>query len=173
MNKHSFTKTRTHVAVRNMIAAGLFAAAVMPVQAADFELGDFDLSVNSTVSVGTAFRTQGPDGKLIASSNVTEDGIRGRAPSSTTDDGNLNFNKGDTYTTIIKGLHDFELKKDNYGFFGRVKWFYDQTLNNDEVFHGHSPNGYVRNSKLQDSGFHPYSRFDGIDVLDAFGYVNT
>lgn len=173
MNKHSFTKTRTHVAVRNMIAAGLFAAAVMPVQAADFELGDFDLSVNSTVSVGTAFRTQGPDGKLIANSNVTEDGIRGRAPSSTTDDGNLNYNKGDTYTTIIKGLHDFELKKDNYGFFGRVKWFYDHTLNNDEVFHGHSPNGYVRNSKLQDSGFHPYSRFDGIDVLDAFGYVNT
>jgi len=145
----------------------------MPVQAKDFQIGDFDLSVNSTVSVGTAFRTQGPDRKLFATSNQTSDGVFGLAPSSTTDDGNLNYGKGDTYTTIIKGLHDFELKKDNYGFFGRVKWFYDHTLNNDEVFHGHSPNGYVRNSKLQDSGFHPFSRFDGIDLLDAFGYVNT
>ncbi len=41
MNKHSFTKTKTSVAVRNMIAAGLFAAAVMPVQAANFQIGDF------------------------------------------------------------------------------------------------------------------------------------
>lgn len=173
MNKHSFSKTKTSAAVRNMFAASLLAAAVMPVQAKDFQIGDFDLSVNSTVSVGTAFRTQGPDRKLFATSNPNSDGVTGLAPSSTTDDGNLNFAKGDAYTTIIKGLHDFDLKKENYGFFGRVKWFYDQTLNNEEVFHGHAPNGYVRNSKLQDSGFHPYSRFDGIDVLDAFGYVNT
>jgi hypothetical protein len=65
------------------------------------------------------------------------------------------------------------LKKDNYGFFTRVKWFYDHTLNNDEVFHGHEPTGNARNQKLEDSGFHPYARFDGIDLLDAFGYINT
>jgi hypothetical protein len=173
MNKHSFTKTRTHVAVRNMIAAGLFAAAVMPVQAANFQIGDFDLSVNSTVSAGTSFRVEGQDRALYQSANTNAAGETGTGRSNTGDDGNLNFQKGDTFSTIIKGVHDFELKKDNYGFFTRVKWFYDHTLNNKDVHHGHEPTSNVRNQRLDDNGFHPYARFDGIDVLDAFGYINT
>ena len=120
MNKHSFSKTRTHVAVRNMIAAGLFAAAVMPVQAKDFQIGDFDLSVNSTVSVGTAFRVEGRASELYGGNNADSQGVFGTGRSNTTDDGNLNYDKGDTFTTIIKGVHDFDLKKDNYGFFSRV-----------------------------------------------------
>ena len=173
MNKHSFTKTRTHVAVRNMIAAGLFAAAVMPVQAANFQIGDFDLSVNSTVSAGTSFRIEGQDLGLVGRNNTTASGQRGTGLSNTGDDGNLNFQKGDTFSTIVKGVHDFELKKDNYGFFSRVKWFYDYTLSKKDVFHGHEPTGNARNQRLEDSGFHPYARFDGIDLLDAFGYINT
>ena len=89
MNKHSFSKTRTHVAVRNMIAAGLFAAAVMPVQAAQFKVGDFDLSVNSTVSAGTSFRVENRDRTLYGSNNVSADGARGQGFSNTGDDGNL------------------------------------------------------------------------------------
>lgn len=173
MNKHSFSKTKTNVAVRNMFAAAVLAAAVMPAQAKDFQIGDFDLSVNSTVSVGTSFRIQGADRSLYSSGNINAEGLRGTGASNTGDDGNLNFEKGDPFSTIIKGVHDFELKKDNYGFFTRVKWFYDHTLNNDEVFHGHEPTGNARNQKLEDSGFHPYARFDGIDLLDAFGYINT
>jgi hypothetical protein len=173
MNKHSFTKTRTHVAVRNMIAAGLFAAAVMPVQAANFQIGDFDLSVNSTVSAGTSFRVEGQDLGLVGRNNTTASGQRGTGLSNTGDDGNLNFQKGDTFSTIVKGVHDFELKKDNYGFFSRVKWFYDYTLSKKDVFQGHEPTGNARNQRLEDSGFNPYARFDGIDLLDAFGYINT
>ena len=173
MNKHSFTKTRTHVAVRNMIAAGLFAAAVMPVQAANFQIGDFDLSVNSTVSAGTSFRVEGQDRALYSPGNINAAGEAGTGRSNTGDDGNLNFQKGDTFSTIIKGVHDFELKKDNYGFFTRVKWFYDYTLNKKSVFQGHEPNNNARDQRLNDNGFHPYARFDGIDVLDAFGYINT
>lgn len=173
MNKHSFSKTRTNVAVRNMFAAAVFAAAAMPVQAAQFQVGDFDLSINSTVSAGTSFRVEGQDRALYQSGNTNAAGETGRGLSNTGDDGNLNFQKGDTFSTIIKGVHDFELKKENYGFFTRVKWFYDHTLNNKDVYHGHEPTSNVRNQKLNDNGFHPYARFDGIDVLDAFGYINT
>lgn len=173
MNKHSFSKTRTHVAVRNMIAAGFLAAAVMPVQAANFQVGDFDLSINSTVSAGTSFRVEGQDRRLYSPGNTNAAGETGRGASNTGDDGNLNFQKGDTFSTIIKGVHDFELKKDNYGFFSRVKWFYDHTLNNKDVHHGHEPTSNARNQRLDDNGFHPFARFDGIDVLDAFGYINT
>ena len=173
MNKHIFNKTKTNIAVRHMIAAGFLAAAVMPAQAAQFQVGDFDLSINSTVSAGTSFRVENRDRKLYSPGNVAPDGARGTGLSNTGDDGNLNFEKGDQFSTIIKGVHDFELKKDNYGFFGRVKWFYDHTLNSQEVFQGNEPNGNARNAKLEDSGFHPYARFDGIDLLDAFGYINT
>ncbi|BET24930.1 uncharacterized protein DUF1302 [Limnobacter thiooxidans] len=156
-----------------MFAAGLLAAAVMPAQAKDFQIGDFDLSVNSTVSVGTSFRVENRDRALYSTGNRSSDGAAGTGFSNTTDDGNLNFDKGDAFSTIIKGVHDFELKKDNYGFFSRVKWFYDHTLNNEEVFHGHEPTSNARNQKLNDNGFHPYARFDGIDLLDAFFYMNT
>ena len=173
MNKHSFSKTKTNAAVRSMFAAAVLAAAAMPVQAAQFQVGDFDLSINSTVSAGTSFRVEGQDLGLIGRNNTTASGEQGRGLSNTGDDGNLNFQKGDTFSTIIKGVHDFELKKDNYGFFSRVKWFYDHTLSNKDVFHGHEPTGNARNQRLEDSGFHPYARFDGIDLLDAFGYINT
>ncbi|MCZ8016901.1 MAG: DUF1302 domain-containing protein [Limnobacter sp.] len=156
-----------------MFAAGLLAAAVMPAQAKDFQIGDFDLSVNSTVSVGTSFRVENRDRALYSTGNRSSDGAAGTGFSNTTDDGNLNFDKGDAFSTIIKGVHDFELKKDNYGFFSRVKWFYDHTLNNEEVFHGHEPTSNARNQKLNDNGFHPFARFDGIDLLDAFFYMNT
>lgn len=173
MNKHSFSKTKTNVAVRSMFAAAVLAAAVMPAQAANFQLGDFDLSVNSTVSAGTSFRVEGQDRALYSPGNINAAGETGQGRSNTGDDGNLNFQKGDTFSTIIKGVHDFELKKDNYGFFTRVKWFYDHTLSKKDVFHGHEPTGNARNQRLEDSGFHPYARFDGIDLLDAFGYINT
>jgi len=173
MNKHSFSKTKTNVAVRNMIAAGLFAAAVMPASAAEFQIGDFDLSVNSTVSAGTSFRVEGQDRALYSPGNINAAGETGQGRSNTGDDGNLNFQKGDTFSTIVKGVHDFDLKKDNYGFFSRVKWFYDYTLNKKSVFHGHEPNNNARDQRLNDNGFHPYARFDGIDLLDAFGYINT
>lgn len=173
MNKHLFKKTKTNVAVRNMIAVGLFAAAVMPVQAAQFQVGDFDLSINSTVSAGTSFRAEGRDRALYAVSNTDQNGVPGTGLSNTSDDGNLNYDNGDTFSTIIKGVHDFDLRKDNYGFFGRVKWFYDYEQNKGSTYHGHEPTGNARNQRLNDNGFHPYARFDGIDVLDAFGYINT
>ncbi|HEX4879918.1 MAG TPA: DUF1302 domain-containing protein [Limnobacter sp.] len=181
MTTHTFKKTKTNVAVRNMIAVGLFTAALSPVQAKDFQIGDFDLSVNSTVSVGTAFRAEGRSSELFAGNNADSSGTFGTGRSNTTDDGNLNYDKGDAFTTVIKGVHDFDLKRENYGFFGRVKWFYDYTLNKQDVFHGHEPTSNNFNSAagprvqrpLDDSGFHPYARFDGIDLLDAFGYINT
>ncbi|HEX5486088.1 MAG TPA: DUF1302 domain-containing protein [Limnobacter sp.] len=151
-------------------------SAVVAVNAAmanEYQIGDYSLSVNSTVSVGTSVRMEAQDPRLYSSGNINSDGKAGTGQSNTGDDGNLNFGKGDAFSTIIKGVHDFDLKRENYGLFTRVKWFYDATLNNKGVFHGHEPNGYVPGAKLNDSGFNPYARFDGVNLLDAFGYVST
>lgn len=173
MSTQLFNRTKTSAAVRSMIAVGLMTAAALPAQAADFKIGDYDLTVNSTVSVGTSWRAEGRDRALYAVSNTDQNGVRGTGFSNATDDGNLNYDNGDTFSTILKGVHDFDLKKQNYGFFGRVKWFYDYEQNKGSVHHGHEPNNYVRNSELNDTGFHPFARFDGIDILDFYGYYNT
>lgn len=172
MHPESFKKNNL---IHSLLAATAFSVGMVPLTASAYstKLGDYDFSINSTVNAGTAFRVEGQDPALISSVNRTEDGVQGTAASSTTDDGNLNFNKGERFTTTFKGVHDFELAGQDHGFFARVKWFYDETLNEKEVFHGHSPNGYATKTQLEDSGFHPYSRFDSIDLLDAFGYFNT
>ena len=173
-NGIQFSRTKAHLAVCNVLAVGLVLASLEGAQAADFKVGDLDLTVNSTVSVGSSWRVEGRDRRLFSARNTDEGGTTGLAPTPTTDDGNLNFDTGDRFSTVVKGIHEFELKKNNeYGFFSRVKWFYDDALNSGGVSHGHAGNAYTPGSALNDNGFHPYSRFDGLNLLDAYGYMNT
>lgn len=173
MKKINPVSTPVRQAVASMMAIGALVAATPAQATQEFKLGNYDLSVNSTISAGISMRMEDQDPALFSANNVNSDGVRGRGLSNTGDDGNLNFNKGDVFSTVIKGVHDFNLTRDNHGFFARVKWFYDHTLNNDSVFHGHEPTSNQRNRKLNDNGFHPFARFDGIDLLDAFYYLNT
>jgi hypothetical protein len=169
----------TTAAVSAMMAIGSALVAI-PAQAFETKIGGADLTINSTISVGTSIRTESQDLALIGGNNVNQSGSFGTGRSNTSDDGNLNYAAGDAFSSIIKGFHEVTLKKDNYGFFSRVKWFYDYTLANDNVFHGHEPTNNNFNSAnqrvqqpLEDSGFNPYARFDGINLLDAYGFVNT
>ncbi|MDH4395314.1 MAG: DUF1302 domain-containing protein [Limnobacter sp.] len=169
----------TTAAVSAMMAIGS-ALAAMPAHAYETKIGSVDLTINSTVSIGTGIRTESRDRALFSVNNVDQGGSFGTGLSNTSDDGNLNYAAGDAFSTIIKGFHDVTVKKDNYGFFGRVKWFYDYTLNNANTFHGHEPtNNNINGANqrvqqpLEDSGFNPQARFDGIDILDAYGFWNT
>lgn len=167
------SRTKTSQAIRGLFMVGAVMVTASSTQASEYKVGDYDLTVNSSVSVGSAWRVEGRDRRLFSARNTDEGGTTGLAPTPTTDDGNLNFDTGDRFSTIIKGIHEFELKKDkSYGFFGRVKWFYDDALNNGAVQHGNVGNRYTPNSALSDQGFSSYSQFDGINVLDAYGYWN-
>lgn len=169
----SFSRTTTSQAIHHLLMAGAIMAIATQAQAEEYKVGDYDLTINSTVSVGSSWRVEGRDRRLFSARNTDEGGTTGLAPTAVTDDGNLNFDTGDRFSTVIKGVHDFELKKDNhYGFFGRVKWFYDDALNSGAVQHGNVGNNYTPNTSLSDQGFHPYSRFDGVNLLDAYGYWN-
>lgn len=142
-------------------------------QAIEGQIGDFDYRLTSTISIGTSVRMQSQDPALYSATNNNEDGTPGRGQSNTSDDGNLNFKKGDAFSTVVKGVHDLDLSRDNYGLFTRVKWFYDHTLNTKRVFHGHEPTSNRKNERLDDSDFHEFAQFDGVNLLDAFGYLNT
>ena len=94
----------------------------------------------------------------------------GTASTGTADDGNLNFDDGDIYSLILKGVHDFELRKGDFGVFLRAKYWYDQELEDGKRPHGNSANFYTPNTELETSGFDDFAQGSGIELLDAFVY---
>ena len=94
----------------------------------------------------------------------------GTASTNTADDGDLNFDDGDIYSLILKGVHDFELRKGDFGVFLRAKYWYDQELESGTRPHGNSANAYTPNTELAMDGFDSFAQGSGIELLDAFVY---
>ena len=134
---------------------------------ADFYFGndqDIQLQVNSQLSVGASWRTEDADDALVGATNG------GTGGSATTDDGNLNFDKGETFSQIIKGSHDIQLSKGDFGAFTRFKYWQDFELEDGNRDHGNSGSGYASGAPLSDSGFSDNAKFSGISLLDAYVY---
>jgi len=146
------------------IAASVLA---MPAVAGEFQWGDWEGSFNSQISLGSSWRMSEMEPILVTPGNAP--GL-GTASTSTADDGDLNYEDGDIYSLILKGVHDFELRKGDFGLFLRGKYWYDQELENGKRPHGTSSNLYLPNQTLDDSGFDDYAKASGIALLDAFVY---
>ncbi|MEM0911406.1 MAG: DUF1302 domain-containing protein [Pseudomonadota bacterium] len=160
MKKKLMHKSYLAVAVASILFSGTG-------NAAEFYFGedeDIVLQITSTLSVGASWRIEDADPALISGING------GSGVSNTSDDGNLNFEKNDTYSKIIKGLHDINLSKDNIGAFLRFRYWYDKELNDESRPHGHVNNSYSANTPLNDDGFSDFGQFSGIEVLDAYAY---
>ncbi len=144
------------------IAAAL--AVSSPAHAVQFEWGNFDGSWDNTISYGISWRGEDPDPALIGIGNG------GTGPAILTDDGNLNFEKGDIFSNIIKGTSELELDNGQFGFFGRIKYWYDWELKSGGKPHGHGPNDYEAGAELNDGDFADWAKFSGLELLDLFVY---
>lgn len=148
-----------------MLMAGAFAGGLA--HAGQFSL---DNGVEGTwglnMSLGTSIRANNADKDLIMRGN-------GGNAGSSHDDGNLNFDKGDTFSTQAKVVGELGLKKDEFGAFFRVKGWYDYQLEDKGVPFGSSANGYQANGRLDDSEFHKLSKFSGLEMLDAYASWNS
>lgn len=150
--------------------------AVLPalqVKALPFEINeDIRGAWNNTLVVAAAFRARDADKQLVGYNNAVElPGAHGAV--STTDDGNLNYQKGDLISAPLVYTTDLELRyKDEYGVYGKMRSWYDYAGENQEVAHGHVPNNYQPDSKLDDSGFYAYNQFSGYEVMDLYVYGN-
>ncbi|MBS1141460.1 MAG: hypothetical protein H6R13_2913 [Proteobacteria bacterium] len=112
-----------------------------------FETESISGSFDSTVSLGTGIRAQSP------SSNLVVNGASGNgAPIGNTtfqgvgDQGNINYGKGDAFTTYLKGMHELLLKlPDDWKFMGRFSWLRDFTATRTTGFVSAAtgPNGYT------------------------------
>jgi len=138
-------------------------------QAADFNFGednDILLQINSKLDIGSSWRLGDADPRFIGKTNG------GTGATSTTDDGDLNYAKHDAYSQVIKGVHDIQLSKGDFGAFVRFKYWYDYALSKGNVPHGNSNNGYTPNIPLSDQGFENNTKFSGITLLDAYVYAS-
>jgi len=151
----------------SLLASAIGGLWAVPSYAADFYFGPDQgvaVQVNSQLSLGASWRTESADTALFASVNG------GSAVNSGTDDGNLNFDKGETFSQILKGSHDVQMTMDNFGAFTRFKYWTDAELADGNRAHGNSGSGYAANEPLSDNGFSDNAKFSGISLLDAYVY---
>ncbi|MEE4244346.1 MAG: DUF1302 domain-containing protein [Kangiellaceae bacterium] len=114
-----------------LASAVTIALAVPAANAVDIDWGDWSGSFDTTLIVGSSWRVENQDARIIGRGKPIDNGGVGSAFSHNGDDGNLNFHKGDAFSQTIRGAHEFALDhKDGYGVFARAIWFYDHKLEN-------------------------------------------
>jgi hypothetical protein len=145
-------------------AIGAALAVSSPAQAVTWDWGDWSGSWDNTISYGISWRGEDPDPALLGRGNGGTGWI------GADDDGNLNWESGDVFSNIIKGTSEIELDNGQFGFFGRIKYWYDFELKNGKQPHGHTENDYQPNTKLNDSNFDDFAKFSGLALLDLFVY---
>ena len=129
------------------VASAIIAMQSAAVNAASFELGDFQITFDSTFSAGAAIRVEDRDfNNLVGkSNNPSLDWNNYRADSEGTrvhdklevvwptqgsystngDMGNLNYDPGETFSETIKGFHELAVAGDNFGAVMSFMWFKD------------------------------------------------
>ncbi|MEO8057028.1 MAG: DUF1302 domain-containing protein [Burkholderiales bacterium] len=110
------------------VAAAVCAVAASSAHAITFEFEGGSGNFDSTVSVGTGIRAKAPSCGLITQGATGAGAPAGcLAPTSVLgDQGDLNYAKGDRFTTYLKGSHELLLKlPSDVTFLGRVNWVKD------------------------------------------------
>lgn len=154
---------------KSAIGILLCSSALEAASAADFDLGSVSLRVHGTITYGTAFRADDRDPSLLPPASAAAIGAVGRAPGGqNADDGNLNFDRGDRVSSVLKAVGGVGLKYQSVGAYVGAKAWRDFVLGEDGVSWGHVPNGYLAGAPLTDSNFHRLAQFSGVELMDAY-----
>jgi hypothetical protein len=117
----------------------------------DFDMGEVKGSFDTTLSAGALWRMEKPDKGQLAISNG------GTSRSANDDDANVNYDKGDLVSGLVKATNDLEIKYGNVGVFNRVSAFYDFQAHDDREYFGDRGDDRL---------------ISEVDFLDAFVYAN-
>lgn len=148
-------RRQPHSAIRPL-ALAICAVVSAPALAVSFQVGEMEGQFDSSLSVGASWSTQSAKSEFIGANNG------GKAASVLSDDGRQNFDKGETFSKIFKGLHDLELRYGDSGMFVRGKYWYDFELKDES-----------RPFKdISDSNRKAGAQSSGAQLLDAFVYRN-
>jgi hypothetical protein len=136
------------------IVAILLFAASTPLRAFEFatESGAVTGYLDTTLSIGALWRTQGRSPGLIAIANG------GTSRDINSDDGNLNYRKGELAALPLQVKLDFLLRYGDFGLFARGDYLYDVAQNNKDELGEHSKSQFADYTYLRD--FYAYGKFD-------------
>ncbi|MCP5163004.1 MAG: DUF1302 domain-containing protein [Hahellaceae bacterium] len=138
---------RWHRMAQLPLATAVAAIVSAPAGAFQFYMGDVEASFDTKLTAGASWRTEDRNVQGLAPGNLAPLGnnpyitqvvpgvYKTSAGASTNnyDDGNLNFDKGDTYSQIVKGTSELMLRWENYGGFVRAKYWYDFQLKDGDM----------------------------------------
>jgi hypothetical protein len=141
---------------RLALAIAVASGAASSAHAVDFNLGQIEGKFDSQLSVGASWAVRGADPDFIAVANG------GKASARTSDDGRLNFKKGESFSKIFKGIHDLELRYGDSGAFFRGKYWYDFELKDEHRLL----------YDISDDNRKEGAQSSGAQLLDAFVYHN-
>lgn len=148
---------RLHQFAKLPLAVAVAATMSTPASAFQFYMGDLEASFDTTLSAGASWRVAKRSSDLVGQGNGGDGG------SINSDDGNLNFDKNDTYSKIVKGSSDFLLRGDDWGLFARARYWYDFELKDEN--RATDANGYQR--ELSKDG---KDNASGAEIMDAYIY---
>jgi hypothetical protein len=127
--------------------------------AVTFNMGEVRGQFDSQLSIGASMSTQSADDRFI---HFQTPGENGQAVARTSDDGRLNYDAGDVFSKIFRGVHDLGFTYGDSGAFFRGKYWYDfETKDGSQDFYN-----------IDDSGRPPLVKGAGVALLDAFVYHN-
>ncbi|WP_077524285.1 DUF1302 domain-containing protein [Metapseudomonas resinovorans] len=150
------TRTMRGIFRPHTLAAAIALGCSAQAFAITFNIGEIEAQFDSSLSVGASWAVRSPDPEFISTASG------GEALSRTSDDGRLNFKKGETFSKIFKGIHDLELKYGDTGVFLRGKYWYDFELKDEHrLFYD-----------IDDHNRKEGARSSGAQLLDAFLYHN-
>ena len=155
MNNNHLRKTRLAMAVASITALTGLSLPASAVQL-DFENPDWSGRLDTTVSVGALFRTEGQDSMLAATGDVVDMTKAGYGSQINKNDANNNYDTG-LASLVYKITPELDLSwQGKYGMFLRGSAFYDQ------VIMGGDHNGGVLNASapyVPGNGFSRYATY--------------
>lgn len=138
------------------LAVSLASVLAGPAWGVSFNVGAIEGQLDSELAIGASWSTAKADRKLIGANNG------GKGQSEISDDGRLNFKRGETFSKIFTGIHGLELKYGDSGLYVRGKYWYDFELQDDS-----RPFKPISNSGRKAS-----AQSAGTQLLDAYVYHN-
>ena len=186
-----FSKKPLAVGIAAALSMTLLATTLNNAHAARWEFGDVEVSFDSTFSVGTSIRTENRNwDDNIAKANNVNNGFdfshyhsaANPNPTSATiwqgaggystngDNGNLNYDAGETFSQIFKGTHELDVHYDGMGVFMRGMYYYDFTMMDSDRDWTNQLSGQI-NDPCNDSEAKAQVCTD-VRLLDAYLYGN-
>jgi hypothetical protein len=155
-----------------LAVASLSAFSISALHATDFKLADGDVqgTLKTRVVAGTGVRLNDPSKHLVGKGFRSDGKAKGGDGADTADDGNLNYGKGDIYSSLFKVTSALDLKYKNFGIAASARAWYDNTLENHDVSQGSGASSFAANRPLDDQGLSKSNHFSGFMWLNVYAY---